>query len=569
MRSYHVLLCTGCSLFLCSCSTGNVTFDGDSPAPGDLAPGDLVVGDSGPGDVSVGDAGAGGDASLGDRDGGDSPSGDFAVGDQGFGGDSVSPVRLPSSLPFDYSRPAVGVPPSPEEITHFTRTVTGLWRDLDFFRWVDAYSHGLHRDFDPLGLGFKLWWQDVRMVRAGDTVRMEHIGGSDNQMIRTSKLLVQAASGYLLIGDEVMKGLVEQYANGIVALCLAMAWGNDDPPVETIMARGLFTYDHEYTTDWGDNVAVSYEEVRHEVVDTHAETIPNSDNPTWGSIWVRAQRSKDDLPYLYLADAMLLRIIEETADVSLRTAAQRAHNSIVGFTRDIVDHGYKIRTRDKFGSIYVPDGDLASFTYYDLLLANAECNKKLSTALVAYGAPLENVCGDGINVLYDTIVVNSNWFNERMIRYYHMAAVEHALLVGQNDVARELLTGIASRSVAMFADNSTRDEQPEFDSYGAVFLLTAAAVGLPLTAQEARWIQREYSEAAAFLPAQPQFHLWDEDGVDGEYSYKITTEADGVGYVRPEDIAELLHYCYSPWRNPSGVSFVDCDVVADPSRWGL
>jgi hypothetical protein len=30
----------------------------------------------------------------------------------------------------------------------------------------------------------------------------------------------------------------------------------------------------------------------------------------------------------------------------------------------------------------------------------------------------------------------------------------------------------------------------------------------------------------------------------------------------------ILEYCYSPFRNEAGAKLVDCEVVADPARWG-
>ena len=34
-----------------------------------------------------------------------------------------------------------------------------------------------------------------------------------------------------------------------------------------------------------------------------------------------------------------------------------------------------------------------------------------------------------------------------------------------------------------------------------------------------------------------------------------------------EDMALLFEYCWSPFRNPAGVEFVDCDILSDPSQW--
>ncbi len=44
--------------------------------------------------------------------------------------------------------------------------------------------------------------------------------------------------------------------------------------------------------------------------------------------------------------------------------------------------------------------------------------------------------------------------------------------------------------------------------------------------------------------------------------------AKGPDATQHEDIAFLLECCWSPFKNPAGVEFVDCDIVADPKRWG-
>jgi hypothetical protein len=38
--------------------------------------------------------------------------------------------------------------------------------------------------------------------------------------------------------------------------------------------------------------------------------------------------------------------------------------------------------------------------------------------------------------------------------------------------------------------------------------------------------------------------------------------------VAAEDLSWVVAYCSSPFRNPNGARFVDCDIVRDPSRWG-
>ena len=36
---------------------------------------------------------------------------------------------------------------------------------------------------------------------------------------------------------------------------------------------------------------------------------------------------------------------------------------------------------------------------------------------------------------------------------------------------------------------------------------------------------------------------------------------------QPAEIAAVLEYCESPYRDPSSLPFVDCGVLLDPTNW--
>ena len=244
---------------------------------------------------------------------------------------------------------------------------------------------------------------------------------------------------------------------------------------------------------------------------------------------------------------------------------------IGGFARDIVDSGYQIRTRFDDGEPVVPVDDrrgvkdLASFVLYELAVPAAECNAKLASALIGYGEPLDNECEAGDGGIYETIATRGHYFNYAIIRYFHIAAVHNALMLGENDVALDLLEGLAQRADDMLHDPSmpNRDE-PVWMADVASFLLAAASAGLPLTAEEARLVQQQLLLSVEHYAAFGFWDPWDDDIPDGAFNYKPDR---GVA-VRPTELGYLLEYCYSPLRNPAGTPIVDCDVIADPSRWG-
>jgi hypothetical protein len=120
----------------------------------------------------------------------------------------------------------------------------------------------------------------------------------------------------------------------------------------------------------------------------------------------------------------------------------------------------------------------------------------------------------------------------------------------------------------MTANETERNDHPQWDADMASYLVASAASGLPLTAGEARIVQEQYSASADYYAAWPTWDLWDDSVPDGEYDYIPSRVAPDRSYVRPEEMTYLIEYCYSPWKNPAGVEMVDCDIVLDPSRWG-
>lgn len=535
------------------------------------------------------------------------PAGDAGAKDAATP-DAGAPSLLDRPLPFVVERKAAGKAPKAGEIAAFTSAVTGLWKRVDYFGWLARQSHGLDASYDPKMPDFTLLWQDFVTEKQGDTVTYRHVGGADNLTIGTGKVLVNAAAGYLATRDARMRELLVGYAKGIVALHRGASWGDQDPPVEDIMVRALFTHDHTYQTSDGRKVKVEYGPMRgaacetdddcpgehadcppadeptdgHEggccragvctILNWNAHTVPNPDNPFYGDIWIRNMRSKDDVPHIFRMVPWLRRLAEEAPDMDVRESAQAALDHLVGFAAGIVDAGYKIRTIEE-GRIYVPTEDLASFVRYDSITPNGECDPKLIAALVGYGEPRDNDCGNGLQEAFENIATTVNYYNYEIVRYFHLAAITNALAAGEEQIARELLDGLVERVEIMKRDETTRLKNLDWDADVAAFLLAAGASGLPLTEAEAATIRSEYLNTAATYEAWPLWDLWDASVPDGQQpSEPPRSLAPGPGgeparlAVQYPEIPYLLEYCGSPWR--SGADVVDCDIVLDPSRWG-
>ena len=58
---------------------------------------------------------------------------------------------------------------------------------------------------------------------------------------------------------------------------------------------------------------------------------------------------------------------------------------------------------------------------------------------------------------------------------------------------------------------------------------------------------------------------------EGQVSYRPghnkMVDEEKIEWTRIEDMALLFEYCWSPFRNPAGVEFVDCAILSDPAQW--
>ena len=243
-----------------------------------------------------------------------------------------------------------------------------------------------------------------------------------------------------------------------------------------------------------------------------------------------------------------------------------------GFNRDIVDYGYYIRTKDADGTArLVTEQDLGNYVRYMGVDEGNECPARLATDLIAYGEPLTNDCGSGYGSIFDQIAPATHYYNYPIVWDYHMAAIGNALVYGYPTVARKLLEGFVER-VDVYLDPDTEEPGAEHSDWSrdmAIMIVQAAAVGLPLTAAEARLVHQHWSQAADELEVWPRWDLWEESVPDGEYwaggGFRPSVSHEAIPV---ESFALFLETCSSPFLNPASAAFVDCDVVRDVTAWG-
>jgi hypothetical protein len=504
----------------------------------------------------------------------------------------LTPPPLPADSP-GYSVPArTSSDPAPtaQEIETFTRKVTGFFADTAYFDWVWRTSHGMHSSYDPAMMDYKLWWQDVGIRREGDRIVLWHRGRAENILERTLQVLNNTLAGYLLTGDERMGEVSVQLMKGVVALSLGLEFEREDPLVKYLQSRAVFNHNHGYQVD-GRDLFIDYEGMYEPSFTWNVHVFEVPDNPTYGTIWLSNMRSKDDVPYMYLALPIATRAYHLAPDPDVRDAAALYIEYLRGFSQSVVDNDWHILTKYEDGAAVTqydatqpgnPPADLGSFVHWESLFGpDAECTAQLGAALVGYGYTAGRGHCDGGNIgqQFEKVATSINYYNHAIYNYFHIGALAEAHLWGRPELAQSLNEGLATRFDWLVGNPDVPNvDDPMFASDLAAWLLSAATHGLALNETEAHHVMTWYGDASDWYRLWPHWDPW-VSLADGEElaDYKASrseTVTDGQGndvvteHVRLYEMALIFEYCYSPLRHPEGVAFIDCDIVADPSQWG-
>jgi hypothetical protein len=583
MRSAGIVLLLSCFVWACGSSEGlNYLETPDVPVT-DQGPGDLGQDiEDVPGTDTTGE-----DTTVVDVPPVDTTDPDTSTTDEGGDTGPEDTFELPEfedvafpprKLAFQFTRPEVGDPIPSEDVTAFTKRVAATLKDVGYFRWLLRTSTGVDKTTGTDD--YLAWHNDLYAVKEGDTVTFNHTGGEHNMWINSSKVLASVLTAYLHTGDWETAKLTEQYCKGLTASIKGFVWGEDDP-APWLMARAIFPMDHEFTLDdenWKDDGRKKgsvFTPAYREEYNWNAESFAWPENPTWGSIWITNMRSKDDVRAISLVTTFLFYAAEDSPDAWVKDACAETLEAMINFHKDIVDEDYFIRTKDQNGVAYrLPcddQKDLGSYSCFSELDPRNECCARLSADMIAYGERRTNDCGTCMGSVFDQFAAARHFYNIPIIWDYHMAGLGTSLVRRQHVDAYWTLVGLAERidSYMHPVPGEAGTEDARWPSHMAYLLVEAASVGLPLTAFEARHVQKHWEQAVVELGAWDRWDLWDESIPDGTYSRSDFRPGTSNEAVPVQYFSILFQYCMSPFKNPAGASFVDCDVLKDPATWGV
>jgi hypothetical protein len=533
--------------FVLGCGSGGATSDTEGTSSS--ATGDSGASTTSPGDTEAASTETASTSGVGDTTD-DTGSG---TGDEGGGLPHELADLCPAGLPVDFSRPDEGDPIDPAQLSAVTGRYLELLEGLRWFDLVGERVHGWPIE-DPRGRYFwGTWWSGVDIVKEGGAITFRHgDSGADNNGLRTGPLMEGVCYGHALWGRPQDEMLLRGLMRGFTAWILAMEREQDDPE-GPLLSRAFYPQSID-AMQGGVPVHIDYD-ANHPGIDADpSEYVHVPENPWWGDVWIKNKRSKDDIGHMLRAIAQLGACRPGFASMEAEEDFSELRGIYAEWSRRVEDDGWRIATLDKDAELWFPNDLLAYF------VPEAECDAILSIRLLGRGDAGELDCGNGIGA-FDDAITQANDHNGNILRSFHEAATNHALLSEQHDVALLLMDGLVERmSAGLDSLEGTGPEVPWLSAHDELdMLLHAMAVGVPLTWREVAWLHARIDEAhAGYLTPgnDTNVHVFDAATPDGEYSLEVYGPA--INFI---SLGAPLAACASPCAHPEGKPLLDCEMV--------
>lgn len=454
-----------------------------------------------------------------------------------------------------FERKQKGEPVTADELAEITQLYLELLQGTRYFQATNDRVHGWPADDPQQRYWYGSWWSGVQVSKTNGEVTFLHGDqGADNNGMRTGPILAGVCYAQVLWGgqEELLRKLVRGFNSWILAMERESL-----PDLRVLMTRASYPESVDTSVN-GVTLHIDYS-LNRPGKDLDEESPPtyyihNPDNPYWGDIWIKSKRSKDDIGHMLQAIAVL-PACTQGGDAGLADDVAQLESLYVPWCQLVEDDGWRIATIDDAWELYWPQEDLAAY----IELGGAECKSMLALRLYGRGdqGPLQ--CGDGLSMVDEEWGLKNDY--HQIQRSYHEAAVALAFMREKPELAHELMVGLAWRLDKIF-DAMEKDpagyKGPHNEDL-AELVANSAAMGLPLTWREIRFLHDRIKEAhAAYLAPgkEANYDLFNPANPDGTYAFDL----DGPGFFW-RLLASPLGSCASPYVHPKANALLDCAAV--------
>ncbi len=465
----------------------------------------------------------------------------------------------PKSLPFIVKPADDGDALTDDERVEFTDRFAALLHSIRYFDFLDERVYGWPESDPEKRYWYATYWSGTKVIKSGGAVTyQEGSYGSDNNGITTSPFLEGACYDYLLTKNEKVGHLVRRLLRGTTSWIMAMEKQKDDPQ-GAMLARAAYP-EPIHSTDGGRDIFFDTSMVRPGgTADTTSTFVEVATNPYWGDIWIKNNRSKDDIGHMLRAMAQVDSCAGQIKESGAENDFDDLWRRYGAWARQVEDDNFSIATYDTSGTRVLTHDVLANF------LPDLECNAELSLHLVGRGATTDFDCGNGYPET-DATLISLAKQNGDIVRSFHEAVTNWALLRNQTDLAKDLVGGMALRIGDYLAQVEAEPAAPPSSDPRdlADLIVYGANTGVPLTWHQIRWLKSAVEDAITFYTQIEQtiFHTFDDSAPDGDY-YFLPVDASMLKF---HTLGPLLGLCAAQFRNSASKPLFDCARLAADLR---
>ncbi len=457
--------------------------------------------------------------------------------------------------PFAWDRPDQGAPVPRADVTAATDQVLDLLARTDWLDLVADRAHGWPES-DAGHAWYATWWSGVGVQRRSGHISYVHVAeGGDNNGLRTPQLLEGACYAWRLWHDDADRTLFRRLTRGLSSWHLAMRRSSADTE-RGLLARAAYPASVE---DTARDISIVYDAARPGTPGPPSYYVHLPDNPSWGDLYVKNTRSKDDMGHLMRAMALVDTCAGSLEDADAEADVVEMRRLYQEWAQRVESDGYRIATLDESAVVTVPTGDLATY----VLRGGLECGAGYAIPLLGRFDALGYTCPNhGLGPITDPFAGLNNSALQ-ILRTHHEAAVGLALVTGDAVLARDLAEGLALRMEGIL-DQYDAGTIPENAHPTDVvqLVLESAMLGVPLTSREVRFLHAQLAIAAAgYDTSGPAWHVRDAATPDGDYAF----EPGGPG-VDFKDLGLFLGLCTAQWVSPTTREVLDCDRIRASAR---
>ena len=456
-----------------------------------------------------------------------------------------------SLLPVSYTRPDVGTPLTAAELAAATDELVAILKDTNAYAFLEERLHGWPETHPQGGFWWGSWWSGITVTKSGGTVTYKHSNdGADNNGLRTAPYLEGMCYAHALSGDARTAHLVRKMVRGFSAWILSMVKDAADTN-PALLNRTFYTASYE-SNDSGKKLFVDTSLNRPGIDAETSYYVRLPSNPTFGDIWIKNRRSKDDIGHMLRALTQL-DACSAQLDAATKADIAQAKTLYEGWAKEVDARGFVIPTLEPSLALVSPSVGLARYEMnFDL-----ECPNGLAVRLFHAGVSGGIDCKSGISAAERVGLPLLKNDARQILRSHQSAAVALSWRKNQLAPGLALLTGLGERVDIDYGYATSATPPNGFDKNDAAgFFAYAAAVGVPLTSREVRWLHERLHQAYAGMRAPASattFKLWDPSVPDGLYSYDPPNP--GLYYA---DLGLLMGTCAAPHRNPTARPLLDC-----------